>query len=61
MAIIDAQLRDRFTTTQEAADYADINFDRLCRLRALRHEAFSLAWLFRAAQRLDVKFRIVIE
>jgi hypothetical protein len=61
MNIIDQDLRERFRTVEEAADFANINYHRLYRIRARRHDQFSIAWLFKLARSANVAIRINIE
>lgn len=60
MDIIDAHLRKNFRTLEDAAEYANVTWVRLSRLRAGRHDQFSLAWLFKLADKTNVKMRIDI-
>jgi hypothetical protein len=60
MDVIDEDLRRRFRTVQEVADYLQVEDGRIWNLRAKRHQKFSLSWLLRLAQAARVKMRIDI-
>jgi hypothetical protein len=60
MDIIDAHLRRNFRTLEDAAEYANVTWVRLSRLRSGHHDQFSLAWLFKLAEKTNVKMRIDI-
>lgn len=61
MDIIDEDLRDRFRTVEEAADFANVDCIRLFRLRSRQQRQFSVAWLFRLARSAKIRIRIHIE
>lgn len=60
MDVIDRDLRRRFRTLEQMADFARVDILRLSRLRARRHEYISIAWLLRLAESAHVKIRIDI-
>lgn len=61
MRVIDADLKDRFKSLEEAAYYADVTPTRLSRMRCGRHDLFSINWLFRLADTACVPIRISID
>jgi len=61
MRAIDSDLKRRFRTLAEAADFADVPWMRLSRLRNGRHELFSVNWLFRLADAAKVHIRISVD
>lgn len=61
MRAIDSDLKKRFRTLQDAADYADVTWMRLSRIRSMRHEYFSVNWLFRLADAAKVHIRISVD
>lgn len=61
MRAIDADLKRRFHTMAEAADFADVTWTRLSRMRSGRHEYFSIPWLFRLAEAAKVHIRISVD
>lgn len=61
MNIIDEDLRYRFRTMEEAAEFANVNDKRLSRMRSHRHDQFSIAWLFKLAKSAHVRIRINVE
>jgi hypothetical protein len=61
MRAIDSDLRKRFRTLAEAAEYADVTWMRLSRMRSGRHEYFSVNWLFRLAATANVHIRISVD
>lgn len=61
MRAIDADLQKRFRTLQEAADFADVTWMRLSRVRSGRHEYFSVNWLFRLAAAAKVRIRVSVD
>lgn len=61
MRAIDADLKQRFPTLADAAEYADVTWMRLSRLRSMRHEYFSITWLFRLADAAQVGLRIHVD
>ena len=61
MQLIDDHIRTRFRTLEEAADTADVTWQRLSRLRSNRHELFSVGWLFKLAKGAGVRLRINVE
>lgn len=61
MNLIDQDLRKRFRTVEEAAEFADVDRFRLHRIRGGRHDQFSIAWLFKLARAAKVRIRISIE
>lgn len=61
MRAIDSNLKDRFDTLADAAEFADVTWMRLSRLRSGRHEYFSVNWLFRLAASARVHIRISVD
>lgn len=61
MRAIDADLKQRFTTLAAAAEFADVTWMRLSRMRSGRHEFFSVNWLFRLADAAKVHIRISVD
>lgn len=61
MDAIDRDLKKRFRTLDEAADFADVTSMRLSRLRSGRHEFFSVNWLFRLAAAAQIHIRISVD
>jgi len=61
MRVINDDLERRFRTLAEAADYADVTWMRLSRMRSGRHEYFSVNWLFRLAASAGVHIRISVD
>jgi predicted XRE-type DNA-binding protein len=61
MRAIDTDLQRRFITLEEAADFSDVTWTRLSRMRSGRHEYFSVNWLFRLAAKAKVHIRISVE
>jgi hypothetical protein len=61
MTIIDQDLRERFRTVEDAAEYADVDRFRLHRIRAGRYDQFSVSWLFKLARAAKVRIRINID
>lgn len=61
MDLIDEDLRERFRTLEEAADFANVDSNRLSRMRSRQHEQFSIGWLFKLARSAKVRIRIKIE
>jgi hypothetical protein len=61
MRAIDSDLKQRFRTLAEAAEFADVTWMRLSRMRSGRHEFFSVNWLFRLAAAAQVHIRISVD
>ncbi len=61
MRAIDSDLKRRFRTLADAAEFADIDYMRLSRIRSGRYEYFSINWLFRLAQTAGVHIRISVD
>lgn len=61
MRAIDSDLKRRFRTLAEAAEFADVTWMRLSRMRSGRHEYFSVNWLFRLADTAHVHIRISVD
>ncbi len=61
MRAIDDDLRGRFRTLSEAAEFADVTWMRLSRLRSMRYEYFSVNWLFRLADSAHIPIRISVD
>lgn len=61
MRAIDTDLKRRFHTLAEAAEFADVTWTRLSRIRSGRHEYFSVNWLFRLADTAKVHIRISVD
>jgi hypothetical protein len=61
MRAIDSDLERRFRTLAEAAEFADVTWQRLSRLRSGRHEYFSVNWLFKLASAAQVRIRISVD
>jgi hypothetical protein len=61
MRAIDTDLKRRFPTLVEAAEFADVTWMRLSRLRSGRHEYFSVNWLFHLAEAAQVHIRISVD
>jgi len=61
MRAIDDDIKKRFRTLAEAADYADVPWLRLSRIRSGRHEYFSVGWLFALAEKSKVHIRISVD
>lgn len=61
MRAIDTDLKRRFRTLADAADFADVTWMRLSRMRSGRHEYFSVNWLFRLAAAAEVHIRISVD
>ncbi len=61
MRAIDTDLKRRFHSLAEAAEFADVTWMRLSRLRNGRHELFSVNWLFRLASVAQVHIRITVD
>lgn len=61
MNIIDEDLRGRFRTVEEAADFANVDGNRLSRLRSRQHDQFSIAWLFKLARSAKVRIQIQVK
>lgn len=61
MRAIDTDLKKRFRTLADAAEYADVDHMRLSRIRSGRYEYFSITWLFRLAETAKVHIRINVD
>ena len=61
MRVIDDDLRRRFRTVTEAAEFANVPWFRLSRIRSGRHELFSVNWLFTLATKAKIPIRINVE
>ena len=61
MRAIDSDLKRRFRSLAEAAEFADVTWPRLSRLRNGRHELFSVNWLFQLAKTAKVHIRISVD
>lgn len=61
MGAIDRNLKKRFRTLAEAAEFAGVDFMRLSRLRRGRYEYFSVNWLFRLADAAKIDIRITVD
>jgi hypothetical protein len=61
MRAIDRDLRRRFRTLADAAEFAGADVMRLSRLRSGRHEYFSIVWLFRLAAAAKIHIRISVD
>jgi len=61
MRAIDHDLKRRFASLAQAAEFADVTWTRLSRLRNGRHELFSVNWLFKLASAAKVHIRISVD
>jgi hypothetical protein len=61
MRAIDTDLRRRFKTLAQAAEFAGTDMMRLSRIRSGRYEFFSVTWLFRLAEAAKVHIRISVD
>lgn len=61
MRAIDTDLKKRFRTLADAAEFADVDHMRLSRIRSGRYEYFSITWLFRLAETAKVHIRINVD
>lgn len=61
MRAIDTDLKRRFRTLAQAAEFANVDHMRLSRIRSGRYEYFSINWLFRLAQAAHVHIRISVD
>lgn len=61
MRAIDTDLRRRFRTLADAAEFTDVTWQRLSHVRCGRHELFSVAWLFDLADAAQVHIRISVD
>jgi predicted XRE-type DNA-binding protein len=61
MRAIDTDLKRRFRTLADAAEFANVDHMRLSRIRSGRYEYFSIQWLFRLAQTAKVHIRISVD
>lgn len=61
MRAIDTDLKRRFRTLAQAAEYANVDHMRLSRIRSGRYEYFSINWLFKLAQTAQVHIRISVD
>ena len=61
MRAIDTDLKRRFRTLAEAAEFADVTWMRLSRMRSGKHQYFSVNWLFRLASTAKVRIRISVD
>jgi Helix-turn-helix domain len=60
MRAIDTDLKRRFRTLSDAAEFAAIDMYRLSRIRHGRHECFSINWLFDLARAAQVHIKISV-
>jgi predicted XRE-type DNA-binding protein len=61
MRAIDRDLKRRFTSLAQAAEFANVDHNRLSRIRRGRYEYFSVTWLFRLADSAKVHIRISVD
>jgi predicted XRE-type DNA-binding protein len=61
MRAIDSDLKRRFSSLAQAAEFANVDHNRLSRIRRGRYEYFSVNWLFRLADTAGVHIRIEVD
>lgn len=61
MRAIDTDLKKRFRTLAQAAEFANVDHMRLSRIRSGRYEYFSISWLFHLAQAAKIHIRISVD
>lgn len=61
MDIIDKDMRRRFRTVEAAAAFAEVDCNRLSRLRGGQHDVFSVDWLFALVRKAGIRILINLE